>query len=145
MNRIPALIILGAVLLAAGGIVSVSRMLQHPGPVEDARAELRQLRAEIDSCQAALDTSQAGLLAYNDQLDSLRGRVREMEALHPRGVPADSYAIYIETFRQYNDSVAGWEQQVETLQETRSDCVSFIAQHNMMLDSLRRLLAAQRR
>jgi hypothetical protein len=41
--------------------------------------------------------------------------------------------------------VAGWEQQVETLQETRSDCVSFIAQHNMMLDSLRRLLAAQRR
>jgi hypothetical protein len=145
MNRVPIIVIGVAILAAAAGIVTVARTLQHPGAIAEVRAELSGLRAAVDSCRTVLDAGQEQLFAYNAHLDSLRGRVREMEALHPRGVPADSYGIYMGVFRQYNDSVAGWDARVDLLQAKRERCVEVTDAHNAVLDSLRRLLAAQQR
>jgi hypothetical protein len=145
MRRTPALLIALAVLAAAAGIVTIARTLQHPGAISEMRATVAGLRAAVDSCRAVLDASQAGLLTYNAQLDSLHGRVREMEGLHPRGVPADSYDVYMSVFRQYNDSVAGWDARVAELRDERERCVGVTDTHNAALDSLRRLLSAQRR
>jgi hypothetical protein len=141
----PAVLVGAAVLLAAIGIVSLARVLRQPGAIAEMRASVQELRAAADSCHALLGTGQEELLAYNAQLDSMRGRVREMEALHPRGVPADSYGIYMDVFRQYNDSVAEWGGRVDLLRAERERCVDVTGRHNAALDSLRRLLAAQRR
>jgi hypothetical protein len=145
MSRIPALLVAVAVLAAAAGIVTIARTLHHPGAIAEMRAEVAGLRAEADSCRAALGVGQQELLSYNEQLDSLRARVREMEALHPRGVPADSYPVYMGVFEQYNDSVAGWDDRVDGLRSERERCIAITERHNVALDSLRRLLAAQRR
>jgi hypothetical protein len=131
-------------LIAAAGIVSLARTLQHPGAIAEMRHSVAELRAAVDSCQALLEENQADLLAHNEWLDSMRARVREMETLHPRGVPADSYSIYMEVFGEYNDSVAGWEQRVDVLQAERAECVALTQAHNAALDSLRRLRLQQR-
>jgi hypothetical protein len=144
MKRGPALIIAIAVLAAAAGLVSVARTLQHPGALADMRANMAELRMAVDSCQTVLAAAQSDLLAYTEQIDSLRTRVREMEALHPSGVPADSYDIYLQLFNQHNDSVTGWDARVQELQQERERCIVVTELHNQALDSLRILVRQQR-
>jgi hypothetical protein len=132
-------------MIAAGGVISLTRTLRGPGAIAEQREQLQLLRVAVDSCHLALAQGQGELLAYNARLDSMLARVRGMEALHPRGVPADSYSTYMDNFEQYNDSVAAWGDRVESLQAEREACVELTAEHNEAQDSLRTLLLQQRR
>lgn len=140
MKRRTLLLLLGAALLAALGIITVARTLSHPNAVSQLRASIAELRAAADSCTVALDASQHELLEYNARLDSMRERVRGMESLPPRGVPADSYDIYLRLFGLYNDSARAWEGRVEALRAERDECRIATDRHNEAVDSLRRLL-----
>jgi hypothetical protein len=138
---------LGAVVfvVAAAGVLSIMRTLHEPSAIALLRDSLGVLRMAADSCRLALDAKQEGLLAYNSRLDSMRGRVREMESHDPRGVPADSYGIYMGLFEAYNDSAAAWDARVAALQSRHSHCRALTEEHNAIADSLRRLLAERAR
>jgi len=110
------------------------------GPLEDS---LRVLRIGADSCRAELERGQRMLNEYDERLDSLRARVRQLESLDRRGVPADSYDVYLGAFDQYNDSAAGWSARTDTLRAHLQRCRSLTELHNMIADSLRRLLTRQ--
>lgn len=135
----------GIVLLAAAGIYSVSRMLSEPAEIAIMRDSLQVLRAGADSCRKTLERGQADLHAYNARIDSLRGRVHDLESHDPRGVPADSYAVYIGVVEQYNDSVDAWDPRVESLQEELESCRELTEAHNQAARTLRRLLVERRR
>jgi hypothetical protein len=135
-----ALLLAAMMTVALLGILTVGRTLQQPGAIAEMRSIVAELRAAADSCTTALDISQSELLEYNERLDSLRLRVRGMETLPPRGVPADSYDIYLRLFGLYNDSAQAWEGRVESLQVERELCREVTDRHNAAVDSLRRLL-----
>jgi hypothetical protein len=101
------------------------------------------LRAAAAACRSDLDVGTARLAVYDAQLDSLHGRVRAFEALDPRGVPADSYEVYLDAFHQYNDSAAGWSARADTLRARLASCRAVTERHNLLADSLRRLLIQQ--
>jgi enamine deaminase RidA (YjgF/YER057c/UK114 family) len=145
MHRRRFLVLLTAALvIAAAGVLSIGRSLRQPGAIAQTREALQELRTAVDSCHTAVSDNQQELLTYNAYLDSVRARVRELEALHPRGVPADSYASYMREFSRYNDSVGIWDTRVTELQTAREECAAVTAAHNELLDSLRMLLLQQR-
>jgi hypothetical protein len=145
MHRRRFLLLLAAAIVIAGaGLLSLGRTLGQPGAIAQTREALQVLRTAVDSCHAALAGNQEELLAYNEYLDSVRTRVRDLEALHPRGVPADSYRLYMQEFQRYNDSVAIWDARVAELTTARDECAVVTTAHNEMLDSLRILLLQQR-
>lgn len=104
------------------------------------RDSIRVLRVAADSCQARLDVQSASFQEFDARLDSLRHRVREFEGRNPAGIAADSYAVYLEAFDSYNDSVAGWRQRADTVRARWAVCRDIAEQHNQFADSLRRLL-----
>jgi predicted nucleic acid-binding Zn-ribbon protein len=137
--------ILIAVVAAAAGVLTLGRSLRHPGALAEMRSTVAALRSAADSCRLSLDETHADLLQYNERLDSMRSRVRDLESLHPRGVPADSYSIYMGVFRRYNDSAGTWESRVQELQSELDACRGMAEAHNAAVDSLRRLLQQSRR
>ncbi len=96
------------------------------------------LRAAADSCRAALESEEAQLLASNARLDSLKRVIDYYEALDPRGVPADSYEIYLETFNSYNSGVPVQTAAADSLQLHWQACRAITEQHNALADSARR-------
>ncbi|HSJ06085.1 MAG TPA: hypothetical protein VK936_05240 [Longimicrobiales bacterium] len=146
MPRRTILWIAFAVAVVAGaGILSVGRTLRQPRAVEVLRDSLQAVRSAADSCRTVLDDGQAGLREHNALLDSMRDRVRELESYDPRGVPVDSYAVYMDVFEAYRDSAAGWDARIEVLQDARERCRLVTERHNLLADSLRRLLIDARR
>jgi hypothetical protein len=143
-RRLFWIVMFGIALLGAAGIWTVARTLREPTAIAIMRDSVQALRAESDSCRQLLDAGQAELHEYNERLDSLRGRVRELESHDPRGVPADSYAIYMGIFGQYNDSAAAWDGRVDALQDELQRCRSITESHNEAALTLRRLLLEQR-
>lgn len=133
---------LGAVilLLAVAGIYSVGRSLRQPTEFAVLRDSLQVLREAVDSCHIVLKQDQARLHQYSAFLDSTRARIRELEARDPRGVPADSYTVYMHVFEQYGDSAAAWADRVDGLQADYERCRAVTEAHNARADSLRRLL-----
>lgn len=102
--------------------------------------ELRAQRLDSDACRRGLVTSEAGFREYDRRVDSLRSRVDAYEALHPDGVPADSFGVYLEAFDEYNDAVERWEMRAENLRRQREACVVIVETHNELSDSLRGIL-----
>lgn len=112
-------------------------------PRQRARAvqdELRAQRLDADACRRGLVTAEAGFREYDERVDSLRDRVDSYEALHPDGVPADSFGVYLEAFDEYNDAVEAWEERAENLRRQREACVDIVESHNELSDSLRGIL-----
>jgi hypothetical protein len=130
------------VLVLLGGVLLYRSLRPDPPRSADELLAdtIRVLRVAAEACREELDLGEARLHAYDAQLDSLRGRVRGFEAMDPRGVPADSYAVYLEAFEQYNDSAAGWSARTDTLRARLERCRDVTAWHNQLADSLRRLL-----
>jgi hypothetical protein len=118
----------------------IGRANRPPALIPPLRDSLQVLRLAADSCRADLDRGTALLHAYDERIDSLRTRVRRFESLDRRGVPADSYEVYLGAFEQYNDSVAGWTARTDTLRVRLDRCRTLTETHNMIADSLRRLL-----
>ena len=74
---------------------------------------------------------------------AMRARVDSFEALDPRGVPEDQYEAYMESFDNYNDSVAAWEERAGRLRTSEVACRTTIEDHNRLSDSLRAVLDAE--
>lgn len=104
------------------------------------RDSLSTLRASSDSCRWQVDRQAADLRAYDERLDSMRARVREFEALDRRGVPVDSYRVYMGMFNAYNDSVAAWGPREDTVRALDARCRAIAEEHNLLMDSLRDLV-----
>lgn len=104
---------------------------------------LEVLRGLADSCRTELDQGTAGFDDYDRRLDSLRTRVRDLEALDPRGVPADSYEVYLQVFEEYNDSVPGWTHRADSLRARWTHCRDLAETHNELADSVHDLLLKQ--
>ncbi|HEX2168235.1 MAG TPA: hypothetical protein VHG09_13460 [Longimicrobiales bacterium] len=116
------------------------RSMMNDSPHAELRARISALRARADSCQWAVDGRAAELRAYDSRLDSMRERVRELEALDRRGVPVDSYRVYMETFNRYNDSAAAWPPIEDSVRALNDRCRAIAERHNVLADSLRQLV-----
>jgi hypothetical protein len=102
------------------------------------RQDVSALRAAADSCRSALENEEAQLLASDARLDSLKSVIDYYEGLDPRGVPADSYEIYLETFNSYNSGVPVQTAASDSLQSHWKACRVITEQHNALADSARR-------
>lgn len=125
-------------------LYAIGRANRPPDVIGPLRDSLQVLRLGADSCRVDLQRGEAMLHAYDERLDSMHARVREYESLDRRGVPADSYEVYLGAFDQYNDSVEGWSARTDTLRVRLVRCRTITETHNRMADSLRRLLTAPR-
>lgn len=110
--------------------------------IEALREELRESRAVVDSCRQSVSREEMSFQEYDRRVDSLRQRVDRYESMTPGGVPADSYPRYMEAFDSYNRAVPDWAARADTLQAHWSACRETIREHNVLADSLRRLLEA---
>lgn len=134
-------VLIGVTVLA--GVTALILENRSPPPRDHLfalRDSIRVLRVSVDSCRARLDVQSSDFEAFDARIDSLRERVRGLEAINPRGVPADSYDIYLEAFDSYNDSVARWRQRADTVRARWAQCRDLTELHNTMTDSLRRML-----
>ncbi len=134
------------VLLSISGIalliILFSDLLVPPSPEDRMRvlrAELAHLRVAADSCRTALDGEEEELVARDKRLDSLRRQIEHFEALDPRGVPVDSYDIYLANFNAYNEGIPERTVEAETLQAHWRECRSMAERHNERADSARSL------
>lgn len=142
-RRVHPLLWAAAAILAAMLVREVVSLRRGPDEIGPLRDELRVLRAATDSCRVALQGDAARMEAYDAHLDTMRARVRELESMDPRGVPADSYRIYLGAFDSYNDSVAGWSARADTVRARWERCRAVTETHNQLADSIRRLLIQQ--
>jgi len=111
--------------------------------IEALRGEVFAARASAESCTADLAVAESEFRLRNAEVDSLRRRVRGSEeplAEGGRGVPAEEYDAYLEAFDEYNASVAEWEARAEALREREGACREAVERHNLLADSLRRVL-----
>jgi DNA repair ATPase RecN len=138
-------VLLGALILIAATtvVLQVGRSGEREEPLAPLRDTLRVLRTTVESCQDSLTWNTSRLQADRERLDSLRARVRALEAMDPRGVPADSYATYLEIFDRYNDSVDSWTAEADTLDRKWTRCRDLTETHNELTDSLHRALVRQ--
>jgi len=134
---LPVLVLLTFVSVA----FEVRRRAQPAQPGVRLRNDLLRARAFADSCASALAEEEARFRAYDARVDSLRDAVRGYEALHPRGVPADSYPNYLAAFDSYNVAVAGWQARADSLQATWAACTETVERHNELADSVRGIMA----
>lgn len=101
---------------------------------------VRAQRLDADACRRGLVTAEANFREYDARVASLRSRVDRYESLHPEGVPADSFEVYLEVFDRYNEAVEGWQDRAEALRREREECVEVVEVHNELSDSLRVVL-----
>lgn len=124
------------VLVVASVAFEVRRRAQPTDPGVQLRNDLLRARASADSCASALAEAEARFRAYDAHVDSLRGAVRGFEALHPDGVPADSYPSYLAAFDSYNVAAAGWQARADSLQASWAACAEAVERHNALADSV---------
>ena len=105
--------------------------------LEPLRQTLHGLRQQLDTCRADASGQEASFRDWASDADSLGARLRELEALHPDGVPVDSYPAYLEVFRAYDDAVLGWESRADSAQDAWEVCRDLTEEHNRLADSLR--------
>ncbi len=103
------------------------------------RRELAKQRSAADSCRVALEREESALRARDTRLDSLKERIDQYELLHPSGVPADSYQLYIEAFNEYNYGIPNRNAAAEKLQAFWLTCREMALKHNATADSARKL------
>lgn len=139
--------VLALVLLAVSVGLWVMRLGERAERREEEqlRDELRVARVAVDSCRLEVARGEMAFRDHHDRVDSLRERVRGYEALDQRGVPADSYAVYMEVFERYNRSVQAWTQRADTLEAEWEACREIVRAHNVLADSVRTRLAEKGR
>jgi hypothetical protein len=140
-QRRPFLIMLAISVVAFVAIVVIDLLTPIP-PSERLRVlrqEMTDLRMAADSCRQALDSEEARLLASDERLDSLRTLIDYYEGLDARGVPADSYEVYIEIFNTYNEDIPARAAAGDTLQAHWDACRTLTERHNAIADSAKAL------
>lgn len=140
MSRHVKLMFVLAAVVMLSALLTVS--LRPASPRElffDMRPDLSLARQAADSCTSELAVEQAGFDAFVDRVDGLRSRIERLEALDDRGVPADSYAEYIEAVDSFNVVTPGWESAADSLRLHRQSCKDLVRTHNLLADSARAL------
>ena len=99
------------------------------------RHQVSELRAAADSCRSALEDEEARLRDSDARFDSLKSQIEYYEGLVPRGVPADSYDVYIEIFNDYNEGIPEREAAGERLEVNWEACRAITERHNQIADS----------
>lgn len=128
------LLVLTATLLAGRSLAARREALRE---IDRLRQEMYVARVAADSCQNAVAYAEMAFQRFNARVDSVRGEVRDLEALDPRGVPEERYDEYMQLFDAYNDSVATWDDRVARLQGDEAACRTIIDRHNDLADTLR--------
>jgi len=123
--------------VAVGVVWAAYAYLEPRRRASQLQESLRARRLDADACRRGLITAEANFQEYDDRVDSLRNRVDGYESLHPDGVPADSFEVYLEVFDRYNEAVEGWQDRAEALRREREECVEIVETHNELSDSLR--------
>jgi hypothetical protein len=121
-------------------VILTADLLIPPSPRELLRGmtpRLRELRAAADSCRDALANERSRLEASDARFDSLRQRIDLYEDLDPRGVPADSYEVYLEVFNEYNEGIPARAAAGDTLEAHWKSCRGIVEDHNALADSVR--------
>lgn len=135
-----ALAVVGSLAFSIWTLVDRNRTRSE---LMDMRDRVARARISADSCTNVLAYDQMLLRRFREVLDSLRGEVRAMERIDPRGVPEARYDEYMERFNGYNDSVAAWQSRVDDLRASDATCRSLIEAHNTLSDSVRGVLEAR--
>jgi hypothetical protein len=126
-------------MLALVVIVDLIRPVPPEQRLRIMRQELIERRAAADSCRAVLEREESLLQASDARFDSLRSLIDRYEGLDPRGVPADSYEVYLDAFNTYNEGIPSREAAGETLQAHWDACTVIVESHNGLADSARAL------
>jgi len=133
-------------MLVAAGVVTVAAIvsvaLRPRSPRQmffDLRPDLQLARQDADSCRSALDVEEDSFRAVVQRTDSMRARIGGFERLDRRGVPVDSYRVYLETIDSFNSSVPDWAAAADSLSVHRDSCEALILRHNVLADSAREL------
>ncbi len=140
-----ALLWLG-LLVVVGVIVAtlwLDRREARDSPLRQAevvRDEVREARAEWELCLDSLEVVERRFRTRAQASEALQARIRRLEGMDPRGVPADSYEVYLETVDRFNAGVPEWERELEALRARESVCQSLLESRNELADSLRGLL-----
>jgi hypothetical protein len=137
------LLALAVVASLAGSIWTLVDRNRTREEIADLRDRVARARISADSCTNVLAYDQMLFRQFDQVVDSLRGEVRALEELDPRGVPEERYDEYMERFRGYNDSVAAWERRAEGLRTSDAACRALIERHNALSDSVRGVLRAK--
>jgi hypothetical protein len=107
---------------------------------EEVRVQVRAAQSAVDTCLARLAVNESRFREQARQTQVLQGRIRRLEAMDPRGVPADSYPQYLETVERFNAAIEGWEFRGEVLEDRQQECRGLVEARNVLADSLRGLL-----
>ena len=132
--------VLLVILLVTPVIVVRALAARGPSPkeqLEPLRASLHDLRVQLESCRVDAAGDEGDFRTHSDAADSLAIRLKQLESLHVDGVPADSYPVYLDVFREYDDAVSGWDQKAEAAREAWEECRDLTENHNLLADSLR--------
>ena len=136
------LAVVGSLAASIWTLVERSRERQE---ILDLRDRVARARISADSCTNVLAYDQMLFRQFDQVVDSLRGEVRALEELDPRGVPEERYDEYMARFEGYNDSVAAWERRADELRASDATCRTLIQVHNALSDSVRGVLEAKSR
>ena len=114
--------------------------------VEGLREEMREARATVEACLVDRARARSIFDQTDRAVDSLRTVVEDAEIPLPeggRGVDADRYPAYLGSVEAYNLSVREWESAAAELQEVDARCRTVTEAHNVLVDSLSAVLAAE--
>ncbi|HSG48214.1 MAG TPA: hypothetical protein VLA43_10400 [Longimicrobiales bacterium] len=144
----PTRFIIGFFLLLAAvytafGVRAWLRNQRTLEAIEALRGEVLAARTAADACTSELALAESVFRQQDAEVDSLRRVVDAAEAPLPgggRGVPAEGYDAYLESFQEYNAAVGEWEAQVEGIREREEACRGLVERHNVLADSLREVL-----
>ncbi|UCC84561.1 MAG: hypothetical protein JSW46_06440 [Gemmatimonadota bacterium] len=126
---------IGVTALAIMATIDYFRPIPPDVQLRALRSQLSTARGAADSCQAALNEEEARLRTSDAHFDSLKSMIDYYEGLDSRGVPADSYDIYIAIFNDYNDAIPAREAAGDTLRAHEKACHAIIERHNVIADS----------
>jgi DNA repair ATPase RecN len=107
---------------------------------EEVRDVVREARAGWEACLDTLDVVERRFRTQAEETERLQARIHRLEAMDPRGVPADSYEVYLEVVDRFNATVQGWEGRLAALRAREAACQDLLEARNELADSLRALL-----
>jgi DNA mismatch repair ATPase MutS len=138
-----ALVVMALATIVVAGAINLVERQRTVREIRSLRDTLYASRVAADSCRWSLATQERRLQRFTAFVDSLRGEVRDFEAMDARGVPEERYDEYLEHFEAYNDSVSSWEARAETLRVNELGCRELVESHNALTDSLRRRIEVE--
>ena len=136
-------VVLGVLFLGVKAYLETQAKIDE---VESLRAVMLEARAGVDACFVERDRAQSIFDQTDRIVDSLRAAVDDIEFRLPeggRGVDEERYPEYLGTVEVYNLSVREWGAAADSLQAVDARCRPLVEAHNVLVDSLTRILEAE--